>query len=278
MVRYVCGRPCPASLPRKVTGRVGSIPPRPTRPTCELPYGRVARYCGARTRRSRLNAREARKETEMAERRGWLAMFVGSVLLVAPGALAARAAAADGKPVAGARSLGDPLLPQIGNGGYDVQHYRIALDYDPATNTFDEGRRRSPPSRDQKLTSSASTSRTWTCPRVTVNGVEAKFEQVDATPELSQDPEVTQPKKLVVVPAPRPGRRGVASSWSRSPTAACRAVHRPGHVVRGLDPRLLPARPASDLRRRVRRQRADGRAELVPLQQLPHRQGDLRHR
>ena len=41
-----------------------------------------------------------------------------------------------GKPVAGARSLGDPLLPQIGNGGYDVKHYRIQLDYDPATNSF----------------------------------------------------------------------------------------------------------------------------------------------
>ena len=63
-------------------------------------------------------------------------MFVGSVLLVAPGALAARAAAADGKPVAGARTLGDPLLPQLGNGGYDVDHYGIELDYDPAANGF----------------------------------------------------------------------------------------------------------------------------------------------
>ena len=45
-----------------------------------------------------------------------------------------------GKPVAGARSLGDPLLPQIGNGGYDVKHYRIYLDYDPGTNTFNSAR------------------------------------------------------------------------------------------------------------------------------------------
>lgn len=36
-----------------------------------------------------------------------------------------------GKPTAGARTLGDPLFPQIGNGGYDVKHYQIYLDYDP---------------------------------------------------------------------------------------------------------------------------------------------------
>jgi hypothetical protein len=41
-----------------------------------------------------------------------------------------------GKPSAGARSLGDPLLPQIGNGGYDVKRYRIGLDYDPVANEF----------------------------------------------------------------------------------------------------------------------------------------------
>jgi aminopeptidase N len=37
----------------------------------------------------------------------------------------------------GARSAGDPLLPQLGNGGYDVDHYDIALDYDPVANNFD---------------------------------------------------------------------------------------------------------------------------------------------
>ena len=34
----------------------------------------------------------------------------------------------------GARSLGDPLFPQIGNGGYDAAHYTIELDYDPVDN------------------------------------------------------------------------------------------------------------------------------------------------
>src|SRR4029453_9056893 len=42
-----------------------------------------------------------------------------------------------GKPVVGARSLGDSLLPQLGNGGYDATHYTIELDYDPVANRFD---------------------------------------------------------------------------------------------------------------------------------------------
>jgi hypothetical protein len=37
---------------------------------------------------------------------------------------------------AGARSTGDPYFPTLGNGGYDVQHYALTLDYDPATNTM----------------------------------------------------------------------------------------------------------------------------------------------
>ena len=37
----------------------------------------------------------------------------------------------------GARSAGDVLFPAIGNGGYDVDHYDVALDYDPVLNNFD---------------------------------------------------------------------------------------------------------------------------------------------
>ena len=38
--------------------------------------------------------------------------------------------------VIGGRSLGDPLLPQLGNTGYDVEHYTIDLEYDPVANRF----------------------------------------------------------------------------------------------------------------------------------------------
>jgi aminopeptidase N len=32
--------------------------------------------------------------------------------------------------------MGDRLLPHLGNGGYDAQHYDITIDYDPVTNTM----------------------------------------------------------------------------------------------------------------------------------------------
>ncbi|MCI0554289.1 MAG: M1 family metallopeptidase [Anaerolineae bacterium] len=38
--------------------------------------------------------------------------------------------------VDGASGIGDPYYPQMGNGGYDVQNYTIALDVDPHANTI----------------------------------------------------------------------------------------------------------------------------------------------
>lgn len=35
----------------------------------------------------------------------------------------------------GASGMGDPLYPNLGNGGYDVQRYTIALEVDPLANT-----------------------------------------------------------------------------------------------------------------------------------------------
>ena len=40
------------------------------------------------------------------------------------------AAAADFVP--GSPGLGDPFFPNAGNGGYDVSHYSLTLDYEPA--------------------------------------------------------------------------------------------------------------------------------------------------
>jgi len=39
-------------------------------------------------------------------------------------------------PIHGAAGLDDPLYPQLGNGGYDVQHYTIALTVDVESNTI----------------------------------------------------------------------------------------------------------------------------------------------
>ncbi|GAA1569957.1 M1 family metallopeptidase [Actinomadura kijaniata] len=57
-------------------------------------------------------------------------------ILVTAGLLGAAApvnAAAPARFTPGAPGAGDPYFPDMGNGGYDAQHYDIALRYDPAT-------------------------------------------------------------------------------------------------------------------------------------------------
>ena len=108
-----------------------------------------------------------------------------------------------GKPVAGARSVGDPLLPQLGNGGYDVQHYTIALDYDPAANRFDRAVTTIDAVASQKLAElSLDFQDDLNVLGVTVDGRRAAFRFEVATPQLSDDPSVTQPMKLVITPHP----------------------------------------------------------------------------
>jgi hypothetical protein len=62
-----------------------------------------------------------------------LASLIAVVVLVVAGAPAALAAPPS-QFSAGAAGIGDPYFPGDGNGGYDVQHYDLAVSYDPATN------------------------------------------------------------------------------------------------------------------------------------------------
>jgi len=123
----------------------------------------------------------------------------------------------------GARSLGDPLFPQIGNGGYQVKHYRIELDYDPATNEFEHGTETAILARaTQNLSELSLDFQDLDVSRVRVNRRSADFEQVEATPDLSDNPDVTQPMKLVVTPhdksRPRAGKKfKVEVSYSGAP-------------------------------------------------------------
>jgi aminopeptidase N len=127
---------------------------------------------------------------------------VASVLL-APAAIAAQAAAEpQGKPVAGARSLDDPLLPQLGNTGYDVEHYTIKLDYDPDANVFNSAKTKITANADRKLKEFSLDFQDLDVSSVRVDGRQAEFSQVEATPDLSDNPDVTQPMKLVVEPHP----------------------------------------------------------------------------
>jgi aminopeptidase N len=146
-----------------------------------------------------------------------LVMVVALCVAVLPAAaVAAPGGNGNGKPTAGARSLGDPLLPQLGNGGYDAMRYRIALDYDPVANRLDRARTRMVATATQHLKEfSLDFQDGVDVTRVRVNGRDADFRFVEATPDLSDLPEVTQPMKLVVDPHPstwpKPGRRFTVS-------------------------------------------------------------------
>jgi aminopeptidase N len=59
------------------------------------------------------------------------------VALALAGALAGAGPAAADRFVAGSPGLGDPFFPLAGNGGYDVRHYALDLDYRPGVNRLE---------------------------------------------------------------------------------------------------------------------------------------------
>jgi hypothetical protein len=101
----------------------------------------------------------------------------------------------------GAQTLGDPLLPQLGNGGYDARHYEIELDYDRAANEFDSATTTMAATATQNLSRFSLDFQDLPVDAVRVDGVAASFSQADATPPMTGDPSATQPMKLVVTPA-----------------------------------------------------------------------------
>ena len=78
----------------------------------------------------------------------WFAVLVVFPLIANPVAVAAQpsatpvaaATAVAGEPSPGARGIGDPYFPLLGNGGYDVRHYAIALDLDVAAGRLRDAR------------------------------------------------------------------------------------------------------------------------------------------
>ena len=115
--------------------------------------------------------------------------------------LAAPTATAADRFEPGARSLGDPLFPQIGNGGYDAKRYVISLRYSPRRNRLMHGTKTVMVARATKDLGSFSLDfQDLRVNRVTVNGEPAAFRQTKARPRLSRNPSVTQPMKLLVEP------------------------------------------------------------------------------
>ena len=106
-------------------------------------------------------------------------------------------------PVAGARTLNDPVFPQIGNGGYDVGHYDLVLNYDPAANTFGAGTKTTIDAvATQNLREFSLDFQDLNVSAVLVNGTAATFTQGVATSPLVGKAGVTptQLTKLVVTP------------------------------------------------------------------------------
>lgn len=103
----------------------------------------------------------------------------------------------------GAKTLGDPIIPQVGNGGYNARSYSLILDYDPVSNRFQEGTQATIKAKATQGLSKFSLDfqKDLAIDEVTVNGDPATFARADAKPKFSDDPAVTQPAKLTVTPA-----------------------------------------------------------------------------
>jgi aminopeptidase N len=107
--------------------------------------------------------------------RGMLGLAVG---VVTAALLAVAPAASGAKYVAGSDGSGDPFFPKAGNGGYDVRHYKLKLDYRQQVNVL-RGRATIRATATQNLRRFNLDLRTfYDVSKVTVNGKRAKFNQV----------------------------------------------------------------------------------------------------
>ena len=167
--------------------------------------------------------------------------------------LAAAAPARATRWVEGSAWLGDPYYPMAGNGGYDVRHYHLDLDYAPPPTNFLEGKALIVARATENLSRFNLDFRPfYDIHSLTVNGKRASYTRDDV-------------HELVISPRPKI-RKG-------SPIVV--RVTYSGNA-RGRDrSRRLARRLGADRRRRVRRQRAAGIARLVSGQRQPARQGDL---
>ena len=178
-------------------------------------------------------------------------------------ALSATASAQTYTP--GGRTLGDvlPELAYLGNTGYDAQHYDLTLNYDPAANTFMAGTKADITLRATQNLSEFSLD--FRGLNVTGGHDRRRRRDLHARDGDPRAPIATeQADRHAGGRHPQQPRR---STWS-SPTAACRSnCEDPDESFEGW---------IRTTRRRLRGQRADGRDDLVPEQQPPGRQGDLR--
>ena len=143
-------------------------------------------------------------------------------------------------------ALGDRLLPTIGNGGYDVQHYDLTINYDPVANTMVSSTDITMRATQALSEFSLDLHRNLTVAGVTIDGVAAT---------VARDAD-----KLIVTPA-----AGIANNRVFHAVVAYS-----GTPVQVQDPDGSFEGWARITDRRLRRQSADRRDGLVPEQQPPH--------
>jgi len=106
-------------------------------------------------------------------------------------------------PTPGARSLGDVMFPEVGNGGYDATRYEINLRYAPASNSFLAGTATTMTARAKKDLSQFSLDfEGLAVAGVSVGGAPAAFKRV-APRACSESPPEVPPcakTKLVITP------------------------------------------------------------------------------
>ena len=129
--RPTCSAPSAGWWPRGWSARAAKPTPAERWPGCTT---RPANFVPVAPPRRRANGYEPcgrtdRPEETRVKTRAAVALLTS---MLAIGVASAPAQADNFRP--GARSLGDPILPQLGNGGYDARAYDIDLDYDPVAN------------------------------------------------------------------------------------------------------------------------------------------------
>ena len=175
-----------------------------------------------------------------------VAIAATALVAVAPSASAERY-------VAGSAGSGDPFFPQAGNGGYDVRHYSLTIDYDQPANLL-SGSAVIRATATQNLRSFNLDLRDlYTVSRVRVNGESATFAQHDE-------------QELTIRPSPKlkHGERfRVKVVYSGQPEP----ITDPDESIEGWVPTDDGAFVVNE---------PQGCPGLVPRERHPARQGDLR--
>ena len=167
--------------------------------------------------------------------------FVPAVLCTALLMLAVGAGVASATSFTpGAPGLGDPMFPNAGNGGYDVQHYDLKLDYTPATKQL-TATAVITATATQNLSSFNLDLRGFTISRLLVNGRPATFSR-DGGQELTRHARVGLARaRASRSRSTTPARRASSPTRTARSRAGCRpTTARSSSTSRRAHPRWFP--------------------------------------